>query len=322
MKFQILPFLILLSFLCFLGCEKGTLRNAQVALDSNNPAKCAEILDTILKKNPNDFEAARLYVDLHIGRGEFELGEKKLIQLWELGGLGGEKDRSLEERISKKHLQSQFSFLYERWLKEIDDKKNPVLFERVALKGLKQNPNNSALIQKLVQFYLREGDTLVDGNEKIAAAEMFSKILKINALTLQQEDARKRARNLKKEIFRDKAVARFEKKILPSLRKEGRWEPAKRLVTFSFSGKLDRKLNFKKDEDLDSAKQVAHLELRHRISKLLQELAFTEKRVPKNRLPKYKIETETYKKGRYEISTALSFEDVLEASFDLVSLSD
>ncbi len=299
------------------GCERDPMRRARTAHAAGDLKNSATILDGILKREENHFEASRLYADIHISRKEFDVAEKKLSELWAEGSFAGERDRSLEDRIARQHLQSQFALLYREWLKEIDPKRKPDVFERIAIKGLEQNPENPALTQKLVKFYFAKGDSLVDGNEKIGASKVFSKILKLQALPQQLEDARTRSLKIRKDIFRDKAVQHFEKSILPGLRESGRWEPAKRIVRFSLTGPLNKRLDFKKDGDLDVAKQSANMELIRQISTMMKALSFSDIRVSKSKLPKYKITSEQYSRGRFDISADVSFEDLLEASFDL-----
>ncbi len=313
---KVLVILILMGF-SFFGCERDPMRNARIAHSSGNLEKSAMILDQILKNDSGNFEASRLYADIHMSRNEFDVAEKKLLDLWVDGGFVGELDRPLEKRISRKHLEAQFGQLYRQWLEKIDSKKKPDFYEEVALRGLKQNPENALLTQKLITFYFAEADSLVDGNEKIAAANVFSKILDLQGRPQQLEDARIRSLKLRKDIFREKAIHHFEKNILPDLRENGRWEPAKRIIRFALTGTLDRKLKLRKDGDLDSAKQTANLELSRKISSMMQALASSEVRVSKSKLAKYKITSEKYTRGRFGISADVSFEDLLEASFEL-----
>lgn len=316
MNYKYLMILVLVGLSLF-GCERDPMRRARTAYAAGDLENSAAILDGILKQKGDHFEASRLYADIYISRKEFDVAEKKLSELWTKGGFTGKRDRALEERIARQHLQSQFSLLYQEWLKEIDPKRKPDVFERIALKGLEQNPDNPSLTQKLVKFYFAKGDSLVDGNEKIGASKVFSQILELQALPQQLEDARTRSIKIRKDIFRDKAVQHFEKNILPGLREDKRWEPAKRIVRFSPTGPLDRKLNFKNDGDLDVAKQSANLELSRQISSIMKALSFSELRVSKSKLPKYKITDEKYSRGRFAISADVSFEDLLEASFEL-----
>lgn len=305
-------FLILISF----SCSEDPLQRAQAAHAKRNADDAAQALDLVLSKDPENIEAQRLYADVHLFRQEFEAAEKKLSELWRERNYKLTDTLSLDDRIYRQLIETQFEVLYKEWIAHVNPKTQPELFEKIAKKGLDQNPNNQTLIQKLVKFYFAMGDRLVDGNERIAAAEMFGRILKIQALEPQKKDAKNRMKALQKDVFRQNALRHFEKTILPKLREEKRWEPAKRSVRFRIEGRFSKRMNIKKIGDLDNAKQIAYDQLRKKIEILLRELTQKNERVPKRYIPSYTLRDEKYSNTRFSIFSEIPFEDLLDAGFE------
>ena len=273
-------------------------------------------LKKVLAEKPDDFEARRMMADVHRFRGEYQKTEEALEGLWKERGFGDDsKELTPEERLDRDRLENQFNELYSTWSDSIDPEKEPDKFARVVKAGLKWFPKSAQLNRKLVEFYFARGEKLAEEGKKIEAAEAYEEIAQLRALPKQREDAAKRALDLRREAFASDVKKHFEENVKSKLVEAEQWDAENERITMRIEADVDRGLRQNREEDLAEARKQAASAIRTAIAQMVRTVANVEPLVAAAAGVKMTSGEESLRRGKYEVSVAMTVDDIIEGAF-------
>lgn len=304
---------------CVLGCDDDPMRNATAAVLSGQADVAEPNLQRVLKRDPQNGEAARLMAEVERLRGNFAASEKALDTLWFDRGFADPSALSPQDKALRKRMEQQYADLYVEWVEKLDAKTDPETFEAVARRGLLRDPRGEKLNAAMVSFLASRAERALEASKKAEAAAAFEELLKFRAPLNVREDAQTRARNLRLELFGDAARARVENEVKPRRLELGTWSQPRNGPMQLVTVEVDPALSADNAQDLALARTTALPAVQLALTQMLADVGGSQ--VPleavANRLPTHHTEDESLKKGEYAIRVVLSTDVAIAYLFDL-----
>ena len=317
-----LTIIALVSAVFLIGCEdpaKEALMDGRKALQAGQADQAERYLEAAIEADPEMIEARRLMANVHVIRGDFELAESTLIQLWEAQGFDRDDDLTVEQMSNRQVFQKQFGALYRQWAESIDFAESPQEFERVVRTGLERNARDSRLHRLMVDFYQFRADRFIEQSEKIKAAEMLEQIDELQAFTDTRREARQRARNLRREAFEAEARQRFEETMAPDLVEAGIYDEA--TETIVLEARIDRPPA--QEEDLEQARHMAVQALLPRLGQFaatLSDIDVEDINLAMLDVPRLTVRSEEWSRQSFTMVVTLELSALITMAFDYAEL--
>ncbi len=318
------------------GCERGPrekLLEAKTNLQQESKLEETEqLLGEVLENDSENLEAKRLLAEVYQLRGEYKRAEEQLEQIWKRHDFEDDRaDRSAELKSTRELLRTQFVSLYTDWAKELDPAQQPDKFADVVRRGLGYDPKEMKLNEMLVDYYWNRGQRLVEQDEKKAAAETFDKIreLRTRRGDDRRQRARKKARELRLEFFKDEGRRRFEQRgteVIARLDGLTVGEDGETVV-IDLEQEVDYRLDPDNGKDAKKARQMAFIGLVEQLRALTIVIAglpddaevseIGNERAKEILLSDVKFEKRNFRPGRFIIQGSLSVDQAIEMAYDL-----
>jgi hypothetical protein len=315
------------------GCEKSPrqkLIQAKVALSNDDVDKAKTKLEEVLSVQKDNLEAKRLMGEVYRLKEQYKRAEEHLEKIWNEQGLGDEGAKlSARQRQVKQRLKVQFVDLYTNWAKSLDSAKSPDKYEEILRSGLKYNERNMDLNDMLVGFYWEHGKRLVEQGKKKEAAKTFEKIgnLRTRRGDDRRQKARKKARDLQLEFFKEKGRKRFEEKAKSLIGEMDGFSLEDDTIVIEFEQDVDRRLNPNKKKHAAKAKQIAYLALINQMRKIALSIAgmpmdsdisaIGTSRAKTVLLGKLNLGDPDFRRGEYTINAEISVDKAIGMAYDL-----
>ncbi len=291
-----------------------------------------KLLEEVLEAQPDNLEAKRLRGEVYQLRGEYKRAEEQLEKLWSAHNFDDARaDRSARLKSARELLRNQFVDLYTDWAEELDPSQQPDKFVDVVRRGLDYDPKDMQLNGMLVDFYWNRGQRLVEAGNKKEAAEAFEHIQDLRTMRGddRRERARKKARDLRLEFFKDEGRERFESKGTDTIAElDGlTLSEEDETIVIDLQQDVDYRLDPDDESDTDKARQLAFIGLVERLRALTIELAdlpddadlgeIGQEQAKDILLSKVEFEEKAFRPGRYIIQGRLSVEEAIEMAYEL-----
>lgn len=303
------------------GCEdspQNKLTDAKQALASGEIDRAEERLTAAIDADPELSEARRMMASVEMRRGEFELAEEILEQLWADEGFDREGELNADQRQFRQLINEQFGKLYRRWAESVDAADSPERFEKIGRIGLKRNSRDSHLNSLMVEFYQERAERFVERNEKVKAAEQLEHIDELHRFPDSRRDARDRAGQLRREAFDEAARERFRDDIQADLLESDAYDPDSQTIRIAIEPPIDHRLDPGDDGALEQARATAIQSLMPTLSQFALSLAGLEPdeaRLAAVEIPALSIKEETFRAGHYDAVFALDVDRLVEMGF-------
>ncbi len=316
------------------GCDKSPrqkLVQAKVALQNEDLDKAKTNLEEVLSVQKDNLEAKRLMGEVYRLKEQYKRAEEHIENIWNNQGLDADNaELSARQRSFKDSLTTQFVDLYKDWGNSINAEENPKKFEQTVQRGLEYDDRDMDLNGMLVDFYWERGKRLVEEGNKKEAAQAFDKISQLR--TPRGDDrrkkAKKKARDLQLEFFKEEGRKRFDKDTKPMISDMDGFEVDGDTIVIEFEQNVDRRLNPNKKKHKAKAKQLAYLAL----LKQLSQVGLTIAGLPKDAevttivgtsqlkqilLGKLDIGDPDFRRGEYTINAELPVGNAIGIAYDL-----
>jgi len=300
------------------GCKEDPMMRARASHATERADEAEAALKQVLAEKPEDFEARRLMADVHRFRGDYARTETELKKLWEEKQFGDEtKEFPPNERAQRDLLENQFNELYMKWADSLEDgTKEPDLYARVLRSGLEWNPKSPTLNRKLVDFHLARAQGAEKEGRKLDAALEYEKILQLRTMPQQRKEAQEKSENLRREAFVDEAQKRFQETLKPELLAAQQWNEEAKKIVVRVEAEVDKKLRDRKEEDLPTAREQANPAIREAIAKMVARVSGLDEAAAARTVVKVDSSDESLKRGKYQVTVAMSVDDVITPAFD------
>lgn len=331
---------ILVCALALIGssvaCEK-TPREKLLQAKTNlaretNSKQTKRLLKEVLDAEPKNLQAKRLLAQVFQMEGKYKRAEDKLEAIWDEHEFGDQDAQlSTDLRSARERVRDDFVDLYKTWAENLDPKKRSDRYIATVEKGIEYDNKDMDLNAMAVDFYWNKGQRLVEAGKKKEAARTFEQIVEMRTRRgdNRREQAKKKARDLRLEFFKDAGRKRFEKVGAATLSEtEG--------LTLSEDGEtiridlvqdVDRQLKPDKEKHAAKAKQIAFIGLIEKLRRLTLAIAdlpddadlsiIGNEEAKRILLSKLDFDNTNFQRGQYTIEGTLPLEKAIGMAYDI-----
>lgn len=294
------------------------MRQGTAAVLSGQADLAEQQLGRVLKKDPENAEAARLMADVHRIRGSFLASEQALDNLWKAHGFDDtERELAPAEKALRSRMDEQYNDLYAEWVGKIDPTEDPETYEAVLRRGLARAPRSNRLNTLIVEFLIARAERAIEGNRKEDAAKAYEEVLAFGALPNVRTEAQEKARNLRLELFSDAVDKRLETEVKPRRTVNGQWSTERNGAMDRITMEVDRALRPENPADVVKVRELAREHVAAQIAKLVADLTGVQVDIPSTQvLPAHHTQNETFKRGVYSIDVIVAVDVAKKIAFD------
>ncbi len=307
-----------IAMLALIACDDDPMRVGTAAVLSGQPEVAEQNLQKVLKKDPNNGEAARLMAEVHRLRGNYQASEQALNALWKSHGFDGEAQALPSDKALRNRMEQQYNDLYVEWVEKLDPRDDPERYEAVLRRGLAHSERSNRLNTLMVEFLLSRAERALEANQKAEAAALYDEILKFRTLPNVRTEAETKGRNLRLEVFSDEVQARIDKEVRPRREADNRWSTEQNGGLTTIELELDRKLRPENPEDLLAARKLALPLVQEALAAIVSDLTGVKVDVARviEKPPVHQTDGEVFKRGHYTVRVSVSTDVAIRYVFD------
>lgn len=315
---QTIMAMIGIAMLALSACDDDPMRVGTAAVLSGQAEVAEQNLQRVLKKDPNNAEAARLMAEVHRLRGNFQASEQALNTLWKSQGFDGDAQELPSDKALRNRMEQQYNDLYVEWVEKLDPREDPETYEAVLRRGLVRAERSNRLNTLMVEFLLSRAERALEANQKAEAASFYDEILKFRTLPNVRTEAETKGRNLRLEVFSDEVRTRIDKEVRPRREANNRWSTEQNGGVTTIELVLDRKLRPENPEDLLAARKLALPLVQEALAAIVSDLTGVKVDVARviEKPPVHQTDGEVFKRGLYTIRVSVSTDVAIRYVFD------
>ena len=292
------------------SCDNSDpLRSAKTALAAQNIEKAEEALQSVSSSHPDYREAKRLMADVHLLKKEYPKSAELLDGIWKDEGLDGET--SGEKAALKARIKDQYGELYVQWGQAVSESDDKGKLDEILRAGLRLHPKNARLNTLLVEHLTSQGNAKVESGQKLEGATLFEQALQLRTTKKNRKTLQDRAKNLRMEVFRDRAMADFTEKKKAEYTQNGTWNEDKKQLIVMIDQAVDKGLKPNKEEDKAVAQQMAFKTLAQRLLDVICDVSGIARTTSFTKPPKFAIAEEKFARGSYQITATIDLEEAI-----------